>query len=67
MGGLECLDHLQGRDPDLRIMLASGFALNDESAEKMGDRVDYICKPYREKEFLQKVRGMLDRREPPMS
>ncbi|WP_372796726.1 response regulator [Pontiella sp.] len=61
MGGLECLDTLRLKEPELPVLLASGFARTDESEKRLNNRyTDYINKPYHEKEFLTKVRSMLD-------
>jgi PAS domain S-box-containing protein len=60
MGGLECLDNLQARAPDLPVLLASGFACSEESRARLSDTVHYMSKPYHAKELLKKVRGMLD-------
>jgi hypothetical protein len=38
-------------NPELPILLASGFALNEESEKRLCNKVDYISKPYHEKEF----------------
>lgn len=61
MGGIECLDRLHEMNPDLPVLLASGFALNHESEKRLCERVDYISKPYHEKEFLVKIRELLER------
>ena len=61
MGGLECLDILRQRDAELPVLLASGFARTEESEKRLDDFTDYINKPYHEKEFLRKIRGMLDK------
>jgi signal transduction histidine kinase/DNA-binding response OmpR family regulator len=60
MGGLECLDSLQARAPELPVLLASGFACSDESTDRLNDKVHYLSKPYHATELLQKVREMLD-------
>ncbi len=61
MGGMECLDLLQEKNPDTMVLLASGFALNKESSAKLSNTVDYIGKPYHQRDFLSKLREMLDR------
>lgn len=60
MGGLECLDILRVRDPELPVLLASGFALSDESKRRMCDKVDFLSKPYHPQEILRTMRTMLD-------
>ncbi|MEN8254141.1 MAG: response regulator [Verrucomicrobiota bacterium] len=60
MGGLECLDNLRKRDPELSVLLASGFAQSEEIQKRLADNVDFIGKPYHEKEFLRTIRRMLD-------
>lgn len=61
MGGLECLDVLRQRDAELPVLLASGFARTEESEKRLDDFTEYINKPYHEKEFLRKIRAMLDK------
>ena len=61
MGGMECLDLLQEKNPDAMVLLASGFALNKESSAKLSNTVDYIGKPYHQRDFFSKLRKMLDR------
>jgi two-component system, cell cycle sensor histidine kinase and response regulator CckA len=61
MGGLECLDRLRARGATVPVLLASGFALNDESRKRMSDQtVDYLNKPYQAHELHQKVRSLLN-------
>jgi PAS domain S-box-containing protein len=59
MGGIECLGALQERAPDLPVLLASGFALNEETGKLISNKVGYIGKPYQEKEFLIKIREII--------
>lgn len=61
MGGLECLDTLRVRNPEMPVLLASGFAKNKESEKRLDAYTDYINKPYNEREFLLKIRELLDR------
>lgn len=51
------------RDPDLPVLLASGFAQNEASRKKMGDRVEFLGKPYHQKDFLREIRELLDREQ----
>lgn len=62
MGGLECLDRLRAGGSKLPVLLASGFALNEESRKRLDDTVDYLNKPYQMNEFLQKIGLMLKNR-----
>ncbi|MBC8206452.1 MAG: response regulator [Kiritimatiellales bacterium] len=59
MGGLECLDQLRESGSNISVLLASGFALSDESRKRLSDTVNYLNKPYQFKELLYKVHDML--------
>ena len=59
MDGFECLRHLQETHPDLPVILASGFALQD-SGDLALHHVDLIDKPYRAHDLLAHVRACLD-------
>ena len=59
MGGLECLDKMRENGSNLPVLLASGFALSDESRKRLSDTVDYLNKPYQFQELLHKIYTML--------
>ena len=60
MGGMECLKKLQQEHPGVKVLLASGFALNEEDHARLGDTVHYLGKPYHDKQLLIKIRAILD-------
>jgi PAS domain S-box-containing protein len=63
MGGKECLRELHKIEPELKIVVASGFSSTtsvDESAE-LGARA-FVSKPFRIEELLHQVRRILDDR-----
>ena len=59
MGGQECLDRLRGSGSNIPVLLASGFALSDESRKRLSDTVNYLNKPYQFQELLYKIRDLL--------
>ncbi len=61
MGGVECLSLLQEKNPDILVLLASGFALNKESSALLSNTVGYIGKPYHQRDFFTKLRKVLER------
>jgi CheY-like chemotaxis protein len=62
MGGRQCLGELLRLDPDARILIASGYALNGQVKQTFEEgAADYVGKPYQLGQLLQKVRGVLDR------
>ncbi len=63
MGGTKCLEGLLELDPRVRVLIASGYSLD----EGMGDIPEnlvsgFIAKPYRRTALLNKVREMLDKK-----
>jgi CheY-like chemotaxis protein len=61
MGGRECLEELLKIDPQARVLIASGYALDGPAIEaiKTGAR-GHISKPYDIKEMLRVIRDVLD-------
>jgi len=62
MGGKQCLEELLKIDPQVRALIASGFAANGPTKEAIerGAR-GFVSKPYNMKQMLQVVREVLDR------
>jgi len=56
MSGGQCFAHLRAIDPEVPILLASGYP-KDQSVEQLlsAGRADFISKPYRRQEFLAAV------------
>ncbi|MCG6945707.1 MAG: response regulator [Deltaproteobacteria bacterium] len=61
MGGRKCLEELIKMDPQARVLIASGYALDGPAIEaiKTGAR-GHISKPYDIKEMLRVIRAVLD-------
>jgi PAS domain S-box-containing protein len=61
MGGRKCLAELLKMDPQVRVLIASGYALDGPAIEaiKAGAR-GHISKPYDIKEMLRVIREVLD-------
>ena len=63
MGGENCLKELLALDPEVRVIIASGYTINEglKSVVKAG-AMDFLPKPYRLVDLLKKVRDALDRK-----
>jgi signal transduction histidine kinase/ActR/RegA family two-component response regulator len=61
MGGRKCLEELLKMDPQVSVLIASGYALDGPAIEaiKAGAR-GHISKPYDLKEMLRVIREVLD-------
>jgi two-component system, cell cycle sensor histidine kinase and response regulator CckA len=62
MGGQECLKELRKIDPEVKILIASGYAGDTELPESLtADSVGFVSKPFRIRELLRQVRRALDK------
>jgi two-component system, cell cycle sensor histidine kinase and response regulator CckA len=62
MGGTECLKELLKIDPQVTVLVASGFSADASMKETTGlGAKGFVSKPFRAKEFLRDVRRILDR------
>ncbi|MEW6262595.1 MAG: response regulator [Thermodesulfobacteriota bacterium] len=61
MGGANCLKQLLSQDPDMKIVIASGYSANGQvkATLESGARA-FIRKPYRLNDMLRQVRLVLD-------
>jgi PAS domain S-box-containing protein len=60
MGGLRCLRELRKRNPDVRVLVASGYSVQAEAREVMrAGAAGFIGKPYRHAELLERIRDVL--------
>jgi len=62
MGGGETYDRLKEINPDIKVLLSSGYSINGEAKEILKRGCNgFIQKPYRSKELSQKIRKILDK------
>lgn len=62
MGGHKCLEELLKIDSGVKIIIASGYSDNKKVQETLNTgAAGFICKPYKYKDILQKVREILDK------
>ncbi len=61
MGGEKCLEALRAADPDVRVLIASGYATKDQ-AQRVIDlgAAAFVGKPYRVEIILKEVRLAID-------
>ena len=60
MGGGEAYDRIKGINPDIKILLSSGFSIDGEATEILERGCDgFIQKPFNMKEFSQAIREVL--------
>ena len=60
-GGAECLEKLLQIDPNVKVLVASGFSVNGPIMDALEDGAEgFIGKPYDAKELLRVVRRVLD-------
>jgi len=61
MGGRKCLAELLKMDPQVRVLIASGYALDGPAVEAIKAWArGHISKPYDIKEMLRVIREVLD-------
>jgi len=62
MGGGETYDKLKEINPNIKVLLASGYSIAGEATEIL-DRgcSGFIQKPFTMKDLSQKIRGILDK------
>lgn len=63
MGGGETYKVLKSINPDIKVMLSSGYNINGEAAEIMKHGVnDFIQKPFTMTKLSHKIRGILEKK-----
>ncbi len=62
MGGYKCLQELLEIDPEIKVIIASGYSANGRAEETLKNASGFIGKPYRLAEMLKKVREVLDKK-----
>ncbi|MBI5569386.1 MAG: PAS domain S-box protein [Desulfomonile tiedjei] len=62
MGGSECLGELVRIDPQVRVLVASGYAADAARTDCLATGAKgFVSKPFKMKELLQQVRRVLDK------
>ena len=63
MSGGDTYDRMKEFDPDVKVLLASGYSINGQATEIMDRGCDgFIQKPFKMKELSQKLREVLDKK-----
>ena len=63
MGGGETYDRLKEINPDIKVLLASGFSIDGEAREILERGCNgFIQKPFRMNELDKKIREILDKK-----
>ena len=61
MGGFKCLQRLLAINPQVKVIIASGYAHDLQARHNGGtDAAGYLAKPYRMADLLKTVRAVLD-------
>ena len=61
MGGKNCLEKLLGIDPDVRVLVASGYSANGLTLDERESAArGFVSKPYDAKDILGAIRKVLD-------
>jgi len=62
MGGGETYDRLKEINPDIKVLLSSGYAINGQATEILNRGCDaFIQKPFNMKQLSHKLREILDK------
>jgi PAS domain S-box-containing protein len=63
MGGGEVFGHLRAMNPDIGVLLASGYSIEGQASEILEQGCDaFIQKPFNVKDLSQKIREILDKK-----
>ena len=61
IGGGKTFDNLRALDPQVRVLLSSGYSVDGQAAEILQRGCNgFIQKPFDIKQLSQKIRGILD-------
>ena len=61
MGGSECLEELLHYNPEVKVIVASGFSPDGKLRNMLeSNRGDFIGKPFQITDMLEKIRKVLD-------
>jgi CheY-like chemotaxis protein len=62
MGGSVVYDRIKEINPDLKVLLSSGYSINGQAADILRRGCEgFIQKPFNMEEFSNKIRGILDK------
>jgi CheY-like chemotaxis protein len=62
MGGLECLRHLRELDPQVRVLISTGYTARGLAQELVAEgALGVVEKPFRIQDFAVAVRAALDK------
>jgi CheY-like chemotaxis protein len=65
MGGGEVFGHLKAMNPDIGVLLASGYSVEGQASEILEQGCDaFIQKPFSVKDLSRKIREILDKKRP---
>jgi len=68
MSGSNVFDQLKSKDPNVRILLSSGYSINGQASELLDKGCGgFIQKPFNMMELSKKVREVLDKKLPVIS
>jgi CheY-like chemotaxis protein len=59
MGGTRCLDELKSRDPNLKVIMMSGYPLQGSLAQLKKNADGYLAKPVRAIQIIKAVQKAL--------
>jgi len=60
MGGGETFDHLKEIDPDIKVLLSSGYRINGQASEILERGCDgFIQKPFSINQLSEKIQGIM--------
>ena len=61
MGGGQCLEELYAIDPKVKVLVASGYAVDGPNKEALSSRVKgFVAKPFGMRQALKMVRNAID-------
>ena len=64
MGGGETYDRMKEIDPDIKVLLSSGYSINGQVTEILDRGCNgFIQKPFKMKELSQELREILDEKQ----
>jgi CheY-like chemotaxis protein len=63
MGGGETFDHLKEINPDIKVLLSSGYSINGQASEILKRGCDgFIQKPFNINQLSEKIQGIIAKR-----